>query len=339
MALDVDAAALLVYRAAWTKDMGAARVTREAAMAKLFATDRAQDVIDRAVQLHGGDGVRRGPIVESLYREIRALRIYEGASDVQKSSSHARRWDERSKGGESMSNELEKGITPNGKGFAGVTWNILGQTYYPKAVCESAFAFETDSAPGQFSRFTSTRARTSSSWCRRASSISSSTASGRRRAPATWCACRAASRTAISTNPTSRRRRVRAAAAGAGKAGGAGRAGGAGGPEAERRHKIEAAAAIARLDKDLSDFPHGYDTVVGERGITLLGGRKAADGPSRARSSSIRVADLDDSLSAVDTYTEEEILMRLKGVMRQRTSIIVSPPYLHRSRRRPILSL
>lgn len=84
MALDVDAAALLVYRAAWAKDMGAARVTREAAMAKLFATDKAQDVIDKAVQLHGGDGVRRGHIVESLYREIRALRIYEGASDVQK---------------------------------------------------------------------------------------------------------------------------------------------------------------------------------------------------------------------------------------------------------------
>ncbi|TJX48484.1 MAG: acyl-CoA dehydrogenase, partial [Mesorhizobium sp.] len=84
MALDVDAAALLVYRAAWTKDMGAARVTREAAMAKLFATDKAQEVIDRAVQLHGGDGVRKGHIVESLYREIRALRIYEGASDVQK---------------------------------------------------------------------------------------------------------------------------------------------------------------------------------------------------------------------------------------------------------------
>jgi acyl-CoA dehydrogenase len=84
MALDVDAAALLVYRAAWTKDMGAARVTREAAMAKLFATDKAQEVIDRAVQRQGGDGVRRGHIVESLYREIRALRIYEGASDVQK---------------------------------------------------------------------------------------------------------------------------------------------------------------------------------------------------------------------------------------------------------------
>lgn len=84
MALDVDAAALLVYRAAWTKDQGAERVTREAAMAKLYATDRAQDVIDRAVQLHGGDGVRKGHIVESLYREIRALRIYEGASDVQR---------------------------------------------------------------------------------------------------------------------------------------------------------------------------------------------------------------------------------------------------------------
>jgi acyl-CoA dehydrogenase len=84
MALDVDAAALLVYRAAWAKDNGAARVTREAAMAKLFATERAQRVIDKAVQLHGGDGVRHGHIVERLYREIRALRIYEGASEVQK---------------------------------------------------------------------------------------------------------------------------------------------------------------------------------------------------------------------------------------------------------------
>lgn len=84
MALDVDAAALLVYRAAWTKDMGAARVSREAAMAKLYATERAQAVIDQAVQLHGGDGVRSGSVVERLYREIRALRIYEGASDVQK---------------------------------------------------------------------------------------------------------------------------------------------------------------------------------------------------------------------------------------------------------------
>lgn len=84
MALEVDAAALLVYRAAWTKDQGAARVTREAAMAKLHATEAAQRVIDMAVQLHGGDGVRHGSVVESLYREIRALRIYEGASDVQR---------------------------------------------------------------------------------------------------------------------------------------------------------------------------------------------------------------------------------------------------------------
>ncbi len=84
MALRVDAGALLVYRAAWTKDMGAPRVSREAAMAKLFATDEAQKVIDAAVQLHGGDGVRSGETVERLYREIRALRIYEGASDVQK---------------------------------------------------------------------------------------------------------------------------------------------------------------------------------------------------------------------------------------------------------------
>ena len=84
MALEIDAAALLVYRAAWTKDQGAARVTREAAMAKLYATEAAQRVIDTAVQLHGGDGVRSGHPVETLYREIRALRIYEGASDVQK---------------------------------------------------------------------------------------------------------------------------------------------------------------------------------------------------------------------------------------------------------------
>ncbi|WP_309665545.1 acyl-CoA dehydrogenase family protein [Tabrizicola sp.] len=84
MALKIDAAALLVYRAAWVKDQGAARVTREAAMAKLYATEAAQEVIDIAVQLHGGDGVRAGSVVERLYREIRALRIYEGASDVQR---------------------------------------------------------------------------------------------------------------------------------------------------------------------------------------------------------------------------------------------------------------
>jgi len=83
MALAIDAAALLVYRAAWRRDRGEP-VTREAAMAKLFATEQAQQVIDAAVQMFGGRGVRRGEIVERLYREIRALRIYEGASEVQK---------------------------------------------------------------------------------------------------------------------------------------------------------------------------------------------------------------------------------------------------------------
>jgi acyl-CoA dehydrogenase len=83
-ASEVDASALLVYRAAWTKDQGAARVTREAAMAKMYATEAAQRVIDRAVQLHGGLGITKGVKVEELYREIRALRIYEGATEVQK---------------------------------------------------------------------------------------------------------------------------------------------------------------------------------------------------------------------------------------------------------------
>ena len=88
-ATEIDAAALLVYRAAWTKDvgatgLGAARVTGESAMAKMFATEAAQRVIDRAVQLHGGLGVTKGVKVEELYREIRALRIYEGATEVQK---------------------------------------------------------------------------------------------------------------------------------------------------------------------------------------------------------------------------------------------------------------
>lgn len=84
MALKIDAAALLIYRAAWTKDSGAPRVTREAAMAKLYATDTAQEVIDAAVQLHGGWGVVHGHPIECLYRDVRALRIYEGASEVQK---------------------------------------------------------------------------------------------------------------------------------------------------------------------------------------------------------------------------------------------------------------
>jgi len=84
MALQIDAAALLVYRAAWTRDTEHRRITREAAMAKLYATDMAQNVIDEAVQIFGGLGVKSGVKVEELYREIRALRIYEGASEVQK---------------------------------------------------------------------------------------------------------------------------------------------------------------------------------------------------------------------------------------------------------------
>lgn len=84
MALDVDAAALLVYRAAWARDSGAERITREAAMAKLFATEAAQRVVDSAVQLFGGRGVLVGETVERLYREVRALRIYEGTSEIQK---------------------------------------------------------------------------------------------------------------------------------------------------------------------------------------------------------------------------------------------------------------
>src|SRR5437868_60917 len=84
MALAIDASALLVYRAAWTRDTGQDRIPREAAMAKLFATESAQRVIDDAVQLHGGMGVVHGSAVERLYREIRALRIYEGTSEIQK---------------------------------------------------------------------------------------------------------------------------------------------------------------------------------------------------------------------------------------------------------------
>ena len=82
MATLLDAATLLTYRAAWLRDQGQ-RITREAAMAKMTATENAQQIIDMAVQMHGGMGVRKGQIVESLYREIRALRIYEGATEVQ----------------------------------------------------------------------------------------------------------------------------------------------------------------------------------------------------------------------------------------------------------------
>jgi alkylation response protein AidB-like acyl-CoA dehydrogenase len=84
MATRTDASALVVYRAAWQRDNGAARVTGEAAMAKLYATEAAQQTIDDAVQLFGGRGVMRGEVTERLYREIRALRIYEGTSEIQK---------------------------------------------------------------------------------------------------------------------------------------------------------------------------------------------------------------------------------------------------------------
>jgi acyl-CoA dehydrogenase len=102
MALGVDASALLVYRAAWTHDAIGGRVTREAAMAKLHATETAQRVVDDAVQLFGGLGVTAGSVVERLYREVRALRIYEGASEVQqliiaRAALAARREEERAR--------------------------------------------------------------------------------------------------------------------------------------------------------------------------------------------------------------------------------------------------
>src|SRR5262249_5206812 len=84
MAAELDAARLLVYRAAWLKDSGAERITREAAMAKLLATESAQRAIDQAVQIHGGNGLVRGSITERLYRDVRAMRIYEGTSEIQK---------------------------------------------------------------------------------------------------------------------------------------------------------------------------------------------------------------------------------------------------------------
>jgi ATP-binding cassette, subfamily B, multidrug efflux pump len=90
------------------------------------------------------------------------------------------------------------------------------------------------------------------------------------------------------------------------------------------RDQIEHAAHVSRLDKDLADFPKGYDTVVGERGITLSGGQKQRTAIARAVITDPKILILDDALSAVDTYTEEEILLRLAGVMRSRTTIIVS---------------
>ena len=84
MAIKIDATALLVYRSAWTRDVTGARVTREAAMAKLYATESAQEIVDEAVQIFGGMGVVTGSAVERLYREVRALRIYEGTSEIQR---------------------------------------------------------------------------------------------------------------------------------------------------------------------------------------------------------------------------------------------------------------
>src|SRR5207237_1055444 len=97
-----------------------------------------------------------------------------------------------------------------------------------------------------------------------------------------------------------------------------------GGDDDVRARRIADAAAAARLDKDIADFPHGFDTLVGERGITLSGGQKQRTALARAIAIDPRILILDDALSAVDTYTEEEILSRLHVVMRQRTSLIVS---------------
>jgi acyl-CoA dehydrogenase len=84
MVTELDAARLLVYRAAFARDTAPARVTREASEAKLFATEAAGRIIDNAVQIHGGAGLVRGSVVERLYRDVRALRIYEGTSEIQK---------------------------------------------------------------------------------------------------------------------------------------------------------------------------------------------------------------------------------------------------------------
>jgi ATP-binding cassette subfamily B multidrug efflux pump len=102
--------------------------------------------------------------------------------------------------------------------------------------------------------------------------------------------------------------------------GGSGRTEGAGGTDSRAVH----AAGVARLDKDLEEFPNGYETVIGERGITLSGGQKQRAAIARAVFADPPILILDDALSAVDTYTEDEILARLRGVMRERTSIIVA---------------
>jgi ATP-binding cassette, subfamily B, multidrug efflux pump len=99
---------------------------------------------------------------------------------------------------------------------------------------------------------------------------------------------------------------------------------GVGGATAANADRVRWAAGVARLDKDVSGFPNGFETMVGERGITLSGGQKQRAAIARALMTDPRILVLDDALSAVDTYTEEEILGRLRGVMRERTSIIVS---------------
>jgi ATP-binding cassette subfamily B protein len=96
------------------------------------------------------------------------------------------------------------------------------------------------------------------------------------------------------------------------------------GPRDDRDEAVHRAAAVARLDKDVEEFPRGYDTMVGERGLTLSGGQKQRTALARAIMTDPKILILDDALSAVDTYTEEEILSRLRGVMRERTSIIVA---------------
>ena len=96
------------------------------------------------------------------------------------------------------------------------------------------------------------------------------------------------------------------------------------GRDTAERAQIEMAAEVAGLSTDVTDFPDGFDTLVGERGITLSGGQKQRTAIARAVLREPRILILDDALSSVDTYTEEKILTRLRGVMRERTSIIVS---------------
>ena len=84
MVTELDAARLLVYRAAYIKDAGTTRITREASEAKLFATEAAGRIVDSALQIHGGTGLVRGSVIERLYRDVRALRIYEGTSEIQR---------------------------------------------------------------------------------------------------------------------------------------------------------------------------------------------------------------------------------------------------------------